>query len=472
MKTGKCNEIGVFGLGVMGSSLALNIESRGIPISVYNYEFELTRNFIEGPGKGKKVFAAKTIYEFVSSLERPRKILMMVTAGKVVDIVIDRLKPHLQPGDILIDGGNSHFSDTDRRQEMLEDLGIQYVGMGVSGGEEGALKGPCLMPGGEEGAYQFLEPVLRKIAAKAPDGSPCVAYIGPKSAGHFVKMVHNGIEYGDMQLICEAYDLLRFGLGLSTKEVSEVFKEWNRGELNSYLVEISSKIVNFPDDLGSGALLDKIKGKAGMKGTGTWTGTAALDLGEPIPTIISALHARALSALESERTAATGIYEGGVERIEGDRKALIKQIEDALFASKLCSYAQGFVLLSAASKEYKYGLKMSEIASIWRGGCIIRAKFLEKISEAFQDDPKLDNLLIDRHFSEKLKPRVPNWRNIVSRGVSAGFTLPAMTASLSYFEALRRERLPANLIQAQRDFFGAHTYQRMDREGTFHTKWK
>ncbi len=463
---------GVFGLGVMGASLAKNIERNGFPTVVFNYTYDLTEEFMAGVKPDQKFTQARTVFEFVKALDRPRRILIMVTAGKAMDAVIETLKPFLEPGDILIDGGNTHYSDTDRRITELEGTGIQYIGMGVSGGEQGALWGPSMMPGGDEGTYHYIRPMLEAIAAKADDGAPCVAYIGKGSAGHFVKMVHNGIEYGDMQLIAESYDILRFGLGLSPDDIAEAFAKWNQGELSSYLIEITSKIVNFPDDKKEGVLIDSILDKAGMKGTGTWTSLAALTFGEPIPTIISALHGRALSSLTDERELAQKVYHTDVNKIAGDPMEWVDKIGAAMYASKICSYAQGFALLRIASVESGYNLNLSEIASIWRGGCIIRAAFLDRIRNAFMKEPDLLNLLIDETFVSEIKDRVDSWRGVVSAAVSAGISLPAMTASLAYFEAIRRELLPANLIQAQRDFFGAHTYRRLDMEGSFHTKWE
>ncbi len=467
------NTFGVFGLGVMGKSLALNMERQGIPVVAYNYTYDLTDKLIKNEGKNKNIQGARTVYEFISALERPRQIVMMVTAGAAVDSVIKTLLPHLQPGDVLIDGGNSHFKDTDRRLQELQGTGIEYIGMGISGGEQGALWGPSMMPGGDEGTYHYLEPVLTKIAARVNDQEPCVCYIGKKSAGHFVKMVHNGIEYGDMQLIAEAYDLLRFGLGLTPDEVADTFNEWNQSELKSFLIEITAQIANFPDDRNrTDILLDKIQDQAGMKGTGTWTGQAALDLAEPIPTIIAALHARALSSLTEERTCAQQAYNNDILAIPGDKKEWINKIRAAVYTSKICSYAQGFALLSRASLEYGYGLKLDDIASIWRGGCIIRAAFLDKIKSAFAQNPQLPNLLVDQNFVQEITPRVSDWRDVCAAGSKAGIPLPAITASLSYFEAMRRKMLPANLIQAQRDFFGAHTYKRLDINGSFHTNWE
>jgi 6-phosphogluconate dehydrogenase len=467
------NKIGVFGLGVMGSSLALNIARNGFPVVVYNYTYDLTDQFLNRAEKNYNIFGARTVYEFTSALERPRQIILMVTAGEAVDSVIATLKPHLEAGDILIDGGNSYYEDTARRFSELETLGVQFIGMGVSGGEQGALWGPSLMPGGDEGTYHYIEPWLKKIAAKVNKNEPCVTYIGKNSSGHFVKMVHNGIEYGDMQLIAEAYDLLRFGLDLSPDEIADTFQKWNKSELSSYLIEITSQIVNFPDNLtGSGILLDKILDKAGMKGTGTWTGQAALNIGEPIPTIIAALHARALSSLTEERLPSQKFYGSNVFNLKGDRDDLIEKIKNGMYASKICSYAQGFTLLKQASTQYNYDLNLSEIASIWRGGCIIRATFLDKIQTAFGKNKNLSNLLLDKTFVDEIKPRIKDWRKIIAAGTQAGIPLPAMSASLAYFEALRRKKLPANLIQAQRDYFGAHTYKRNDREGVFHTEWE
>ena len=466
------HDFGVYGLGVMGASLARNIERNGFPTVVYNYTHDLTGQFMAGVGQDHQFTAARTVYEFIHALERPRQILVMVTAGRAVDEVIKTLRPYLEPGDILIDGGNSHYSDTDRRIRELEGTGIQYMGMGISGGEQGALWGPSLMPGGNEGTYHYIRSVLESIAAKADDGSPCVTYVGAGSAGHFVKMVHNGIEYGDMQLIAEAYDILRFGLGLSPDEIAEAFHNWNRGRLNSYLIEITGRIVNFPDDRKKGVLLDSIRDEAGMKGTGTWTGHAALTYGEPIPTVIAALHGRALSSLTEERQLARTVYPTGVNRIPGDPGRWIDKIGAALYTSKICSYAQGFALLRIASDEEKYGLNLANIAAIWRAGCIIRAGFLDLIRNAFAEQPDLKNLLLHGTFSQDVTARLDDWREVVGAAVKAGISLPAMSASLAYFEAIRRDLLPANLIQAQRDYFGAHTYRRRDAEGVFHTDWE
>ena len=462
---------GVIGLAVMGENIARNIERNGFPIAVYNRTWEKTEHFLNGPAKGAKALGARTLKEFVGALEKPRRVLLMVQAGKAVDAVLEELKTLLEPGDIVIDGGNSHFPDTDRRGAALAPTGIRFFGMGVSGGEEGALWGPSLMPGGDEAAYRALEPVLTKIAAKS-DSGPCVTYVGAKSAGHFVKMTHNGIEYGDMQLIAESYDLLKNIGGLSNAELAAAFGEWNRGDLQSFLIEITAKIVNFPDDQGTGkTLIDLILDKAGQKGTGKWTTAAALDLGISIPTITAAVDARILSSMKAVRVQAAKVYPAPKPPANVDRKALVGQVRSALYASKICSYAQGFDLMRAAGKEYGYGLKFGEIARIWKGGCIIRAVFLDRIRQAFEKNPELPNLLLDDGFRKEIEARVDDWRRVVTLAAQAGMTPPAMAASLAYFDSFRRERLPANLIQGQRDFFGAHTYERTDKPGAFHTHW-
>ncbi|MGH7819918.1 MAG: NADP-dependent phosphogluconate dehydrogenase, partial [Candidatus Binatia bacterium] len=418
---------GVLGLGVMGRNLALNVERNGFPVAVYNRESEWTDEFLAGPARGKNVVGAKGIPEFVAALDRPRRILVMIKAGPPVDSVVQQLRPHVESGDIVIDGGNSHYADTDRRVAALEPHGIRFFGMGVSGGEEGALWGPSLMPGGDRATYRHLEPILTKIAAKADTG-PCVTYIGTKSSGHFVKMVHNGIEYGDMQLIAEAYDLLRHGLGLSTSEIAEVFGEWNEGELKSFLIEITAKIVDFPDDRGGRtALIDRILDKAGQKGTGKWTTQAALDLGVSIPTMTAAVDARIVSSMKDVRTRTARAYRGPVRPTRSGRKALIARIRAALYASKICSYAQGFDLLRVASKEFEYGLDLGEIARIWKAGCIIRAVFLDKIRQAFERDRDLPNLLLDEGFRRDVRRRIDAWRETVSLAVRIGLPTPAMS---------------------------------------------
>jgi 6-phosphogluconate dehydrogenase len=464
-------DFAVVGLGVMGENLALNVERNGFSVAVYNRNGEKTDEFLEGRAAGKKFVGAKTLAELAKNVSRPRRILLMVKAGGPVDAVVAEIKPFLEPGDVVIDGGNSHYPDTDRRIAALEPTGIRFFGMGVSGGEEGALWGPSLMPGGDRKLYDHLEPILTKIAAKA-DSGPCVTYCGARSAGHFVKMVHNGIEYGDMQLIAEAYDLLRHGVGLGAAELADTFAEWNAGDLQSFLIEITAKIVAKKDDQGSRkVLLDQILDKAGQKGTGKWTGEAALDFGVPIPTIAAAVDARILSSAKHVRVEASKLYKAKVKPVRSGKKKLVKAIREALYASKICSYAQGFELLRRASSELQYGIDLSETARIWKGGCIIRAVFLDKIREAFDKKPDLANLLLDDGFRKEIKKRVEGWEKAVGTSIQLGITAPAMAASLAYFHTFRRARGPAYLIQAQRDFFGAHTYERVDREGSFHTDW-
>ncbi len=465
---------GIIGLEVMGRNLALNVERNGFPIAVYNRTTAKTDEFINHLAKGKNAKGGKTIQEFVALLERPRRILLMVKAGAPVDAVINELKPFLQDGDIVIDGGNSLFHDTERRVAALAGTGIKFFGMGVSGGEEGALWGPSIMPGGDMEAYRHLEPILQKIAAKTPDDGPCVTYCGSKGAGHFVKMVHNGIEYGDMQLIAEAYDLLKNVAGLSNRQLKDVFTEWNGGELKSFLIEITAKVIDVADPDGSGnSLVDVILDKAGQKGTGKWTTQSALDLGVPVPTITAAVDARGISSLKSERVAAGKVLQG--PRPSGspppDLKGFINDVRAALYCSKICSYAQGMVMLSAANREYQYGIKLDEVARIWKAGCIIRAIFLDEIKRAFREEPNLPNLLMAARFREALSTRQDGWRRTLSTALNTGIAAPAFGASLAYYDSYRRPRLPANLIQAQRDFFGAHTYERTDKPGTFHSEW-
>jgi len=463
--------IGLIGLAVMGENLALNIERNGFPIAVYNRTPEKTEAFMAQRAHGKQVKATYSIEDFVASLERPRKILIMVKAGAPVDAVIDQLKPLLEPGDIIIDGGNSFHEDTARRIRELTAKDLNFVGMGVSGGEEGALNGPSLMPGGTKAAYENLEPILTKIAAQVDDG-PCVTYIGPGGAGHFVKMVHNGIEYGDMQLIAEAYDLLKNALGLDHTQLHEVFTEWNNTEeLNSYLIEITADIFNHIDPDTGLPLVDVILDAAGQKGTGRWTVAAAFDLAVPIPTMIAAVNARIVSFYKQERVAASKILTGPTGKYEGDRTAFVNKIRDALYCSKICSYAQGMALLSAASKAYHYDLDLSECARIWKGGCIIRAAFLDKIKDAFNQDSQLPNLLIAPDFKQSILDRQTAWREVIAEAAKLGIPIPAFSTSLGYFDSYRREHLPQNLTQAQRDYFGAHTYERVDKPGLFHTEW-
>lgn len=461
---------GLIGLAVMGENLALNIERNGFPIAVYNRSREKTDTFLATRAQGKNVKPTYSLQELVDSLERPRKILIMVKAGAPVDAVINELKPLLEPGDILIDGGNSLYTDTDRRTAELEAAGLQFIGMGVSGGEEGALNGPSLMPGGQKTAYEAIAPIVTKIAAQVDDG-PCVTYIGPGSAGHYVKMVHNGIEYGDMQLIAEAYDLLKTGLGMGASELHDTFAAWNQTELSSFLIEITADIFTKMDEDGT-PLVEKILDKAGQKGTGKWTVESAFDLGVPIPTMIAAVTARVISSYKEDRVAASKVltsYTTG--KYTGDRQEFINAIRDALYCSKICSYAQGMALLATASREMHYNFNLSEIARIWKGGCIIRAGFLNLIKEAFQRNPNLPNLLLDEHFKDSILSKEKAWRQVVMTAAQIGIPVPAFSASLDYFDSYRRDRLPQNLTQAQRDYFGAHTYERIDREGVFHTEW-
>ena len=464
---------GVIGLEVMGRNIALNIERNGFPIAVYNRTYSKTEDFLNRLAKGKNAKGAQKIEDFVKLLERPRRILVMVKAGAPVDAVIAELRPLLQPGDIVIDGGNSLFTDTERRVKDLEGTGIKFFGMGVSGGEEGALWGPSLMPGGDQDSYRHLEPILTKIAAKTDDDGACVTYIGSKGAGHFVKMVHNGIEYGDMQLIAEAYDLLKHIGGLNNKQLKDVFLEWNQGELKSFLIEITTKVIDFPDpENPSRALVDVILDKAGQKGTGKWTTQTALDLGIPIPTITAAVDARGISAMKDERMRASKVLSGPAPQpLKGDVKAFVNDVRAALYCSKICSYAQGFAMIAAANKQFSYGMKLDEIARIWKAGCIIRAIFLDEIKKAFREQAALPNLLVTDRFKQAIAQRQDAWRRVVSVGAQNGVATPAFGASLAYYDGYRRERLPANLIQAQRDFFGAHTYERVDKPGTFHTEW-
>ncbi len=464
-------KIGLIGLGVMGENLALNIEEKGFPIAVYNRSTEKVDEFINA-NVGKKVKGCRAPKELIEGLEKPRRILMMVKAGKPVDSTIESIAPYLDEGDILIDGGNEFFTETVRRGAALEARKVHYVGMGVSGGEEGARKGPSLMPGGPRAAYDALAPILTKIAAQVDDG-PCVDYMGPGGAGHYVKMVHNGIEYGDMQLIAECYDVLRNLGGLGVKELADTFAEWNQGDLQSFLIEITAKVLRKKDDLTGKPLVDMILDSTGMKGTGKWTVQQAAELASPLPTIASALEARMLSAQKAERVAASKILAGPrPEPVTGtDKKQLIADVRAALYASKICSYAQGMNLLSTAGRTYEWDLHLGRIARIWKGGCIIRAKFLDRIKQAYERDDKLTNLLVDGEFVKELGERQDGWRRILALAIQQGLPMPTMTASLAYYDGYRRERLPASLTQAQRDFFGAHTYQRIDREGTFHTEW-
>jgi 6-phosphogluconate dehydrogenase len=462
---------GLIGLAVMGENLALNVERNGFPISVYNRSRDKTDAFMQERAQGKNVVATYSLEELVQSLERPRKILIMVKAGAPVDAVMDQLKPLLDEGDMIIDGGNSLFTDTDRRVKDMESTGLRFIGMGVSGGEEGALNGPSLMPGGTEAAYHEIEPIVTKIAAQVDDG-PCVTYIGSSGAGHYVKMVHNGIEYGDMQLIAEAYDLLKNVLGLNSDQLHEIFAEWNTtDELNSFLIEITADIFNRVDPDTNTSLVELILDAAGQKGTGRWTVSSALELGVAIPTITAAVNARIMSSYKAERVAASKILTGPTTQFEGDTKAFVNMVRDALYCSKICSYAQGMALLSMASKEYSYNLNLSEMARIWKGGCIIRAGFLNKIKDAFLHDPNLPNLLLAPEFKQTILDRQTAWREVIATAAKVGIPVPAFSASLDYFDSYRRANLPQNLTQAQRDYFGAHTYLRTDKDGIFHSEW-
>ncbi len=470
MTANQC-DIGVIGLAVMGENLALNMESKGFSIAVFNRTTEVTEKFTSGRAKGKNIQPTRTMEEFVAALKKPRKAMIMVKAGAPVDSVISQLAPLLEAGDVIIDGGNSLFTDTQRRGKELEDKGIHFVGMGVSGGEEGALKGPSLMPGGSRESWEIIAPLFRKIAAQV-DGEPCCRYMGPDGAGHFVKMVHNGIEYGDIQLICEAYAILKAIAEMDAAQLAETFAEWNKGELDSYLIEITSQIFRKIDPETGKPLVDVILDKAGQKGTGIWTLQAAIRQSVVISTINAAVEARVISSRKEERVAASEILpQPKARKFRGNRARFVNAVRDALYASKIVSYAQGMELLRAASTEYKWNLNLSDIATIWRGGCIIRAKFLNRIVEAYQRDPALHNLLLDRYFTRIIRKAQRNWRVAVSTAIKHGVAVPAFSASLAYFDSYRQARLPANLLQAQRDFFGAHTYERIDKPGVFHTEW-
>ena len=467
-------QIGVVGMAVMGRNIALNIESRGYSVLLYNRTGSKPTEVLE-QNPGKNLVGTYTVEEFVNSLESPRKVLLMVQAGRGTDATIDALLPHLDKGDIVIDGGNTFFKDTIRRSERLAELGINFVGTGVSGGEEGALHGPSIMPGGPQSAYELVAPILRDISAKAPeDGEPCVTYIGENGAGHYVKMVHNGIEYGDMQLIAESYDLLHRVLGLSAAEISQIFGEWNKGELDSFLMEISTQILATVDPSTGKPMVDVIMDRAGNKGTGKWTSQSALDLGEPLSLITESVFARYISTFKEERVAASQVIPGvdfQANLSEADKKDIIEAVRQALYFSKIVSYAQGFAQMKAASQEYGWTLNYGEIAKIFRAGCIIRAKFLQKITDAYSKNPDLDNLMLDDYFLNILGSNQAAVRRVVTLAIQAGIPVPTFSSALAYYDSYRSPVLPANLIQAQRDLFGAHTYQRVDRPGTFHFHW-
>jgi len=466
-------DIGVVGLAVMGENLVLNMESKGFTVAVFNRTVTKVEKFITGRGKDKNVIGCNSIENFCDNLERPRKVMLMVKAGAPVDAFIEQVLPHLEEGDIIIDGGNSHFPDTIRRTKYLDEKGILFIGTGVSGGEEGALLGPSIMPGGNPAAWSSVKPIFQAISAKVEDGSPCCEWVGNDGAGHYVKMVHNGIEYGDMQMICEAYSLMKNLLKMPAEEMSKIFTEWNKEELDSYLIEITSEILAKKDDETGKPVVDIILDTAGQKGTGKWTSESALDLGMPTMTIAEAVFARCISALKDERVAASKILTGPEKELGIDKKEFIGNIRKALFASKICSYAQGYQLLKAAETEYGWDLNFGEIALMWRGGCIIRATFLGDIKKAFDNNPDLANLLLDPFFKNIINDCQLAWRKVVSKAVECGIPVPAFSSALAYYDSYRSAVLPANLLQAQRDYFGAHTYERIDkpRKEFFHTKW-
>ena len=467
----KLADIGLIGLAVMGENLILNMESHGYTVAVYNRTVAKVDKFIEGRGSGKNFIGAHSIEELVQSLKRPRKVMLLVKAGAAVESFIEQLIPHLEKGDIIIDGGNTHDPDTNRRTRYVEEKGLLYIGTGVSGGEEGALRGPSIMPGGSKEAWPHVKPIFQDIAAKVEDGSPCCDWVGENGAGHFVKMVHNGIEYGDMQMICETYQMMKDLLGMSNKEMHEVFKEWNEGELDSYLIEITRDILAYRED--GEETLDLILDTAGQKGTGKWTGIAALEFGIPLTLIGEAVFARTLSAQKEMRVRASKVLEGPTPAFKGDKKAFIEDLRLALYASKIVSYAQGYVLMRSAAAECQWDLNYGGIALMWRGGCIIRSVFLGNIKEAFDNNPDLENLMLDPFFKEKIDHAQASWRRVVAAATENGIPVPALSSALAYYDGYRTERLPANLLQAQRDYFGAHTYERVDkpRGEFFHTNW-
>jgi 6-phosphogluconate dehydrogenase len=465
-------DIGLIGLAVMGENLVMNMESKGFSVAVYNRTTEKVDKFVQGRAKGHNIVGCHSLDELKDALSKPRKVMLMVKAGQPVDDYIEKLLAVLEPGDVIIDGGNSHFPDTIRRTAYVESKGLLYIGTGVSGGEEGALKGPSMMPGGSKDAWPLVKPIFQSICAKVEDGTPCCDWVGENGAGHFVKMVHNGIEYGDMQLICEAYQLMKDVLGMSASEMSEVFADWNKGELDSYLVEITRDILAYKDGDGR-TIVDQILDTAGQKGTGKWTAVSALDEGVPLTLIGEAVFARCLSAMKEERVAAAEVFPHEQVGYSGDKTLLIEAIRKALYASKIVSYAQGYTLMRAAAKTYGWNLNYGGVALMWRGGCIIRSVFLGKIKEAYDKNETLSNLLLDPYFAETIKTCVPSWRKVVAAAVECGVPVPAMSAALAYFDGYTTERLPANLLQAQRDYFGAHTYERVDapRGKFFHTNW-
>jgi 6-phosphogluconate dehydrogenase len=465
-------DIGLIGLAVMGENLVMNMESKGFTVAVFNRTTEKVDKFVEGRAKGKNIIGTRTIQALMDNLEKPRKVMLMVKAGKPVDSFIDMCIPFMEKGDIIIDGGNSHYPDTIRRTEYVQSKGLLYIGTGVSGGEEGALIGPSIMPGGSPAAWEYVKPIFQAISAKVEGDIPCCDWVGANGAGHFVKMVHNGIEYGDMQIICEAYHIMKEYLGMNAHEMHEVFKTWNEGELDSYLIEITRDILAYKDEDGQ-AIVDSILDTAGQKGTGKWTSVASLDEGIPLTLISQAVFARCLSALKEERVEASKILSGPKVAFEGDKKAFIEELKNTVYAAKIVSYAQGYTLLQSAAKTYGWDLNYGEIAMMWRGGCIIRSAFLGKIKEAFDNSPNLSNLLLDPFFKEKVEKAQASVRQVVSSAVLSGIPIPAISSALAYFDGYRSEWLPANLLQAQRDYFGAHTYERVDKERGefFHTNW-
>jgi 6-phosphogluconate dehydrogenase len=466
-------DIGLIGLAVMGENLALNIESRGYRVAVFNRTTTVVDDFIAGRAKGKRFTGCQRVEDLVAALAKPRKIMLMIKAGPAVDAVIEQLLPLLSPGDVLIDGGNTHFADSERRTTYIESKGLLFIGTGVSGGEEGALKGPSMMPGGSPAAWPLVKPIFQAIAAKVGPNHdiPCCDWVGPRGAGHYVKMVHNGIEYGDMQLICEAYFMLKQALRLTNTELYDVFADWNRGELDSYLIEITRDIFSVKDPDGGGDLVDAILDKAGAKGTGKWMSQLALDLGVPSTLVTEAVYARSLSALKDARMRASKVLKGPTATYQGDKKSFIEAVRHALYASKISSYAQGFVQLQAAAAEHDWPLDYGSIALLWRGGCIIRARFLERIKEAFDADAKLENLLLAPYFTKAIEEAQQAWRHVVTTAFELGIAVPALSTALTYYDGYRTARLPANLLQAQRDYFGAHTYERVDKAGVFHSDW-
>ncbi len=465
-------DFGLIGLAVMGQNLVLNMNDHGFKVAVYNRTVSKVDEFINGNAKGTAVVGTHSIEEFVSVLEKPRRVMMLVKAGQPVDDFIELLIPHLEAGDIIIDGGNSNYDDSIRRTAYVESKGLLYIGTGVSGGEEGARFGPSIMPGGSPAAWPHVKEIFQAVAAKVDDGAPCCDWVGENGAGHYVKMTHNGIEYGDMQLICEAYDLMKHVLGMSNQEMHEVFTEWNAGKLDSYLIEITRDILGYQDENGE-YVIDKILDTAGQKGTGKWTSVSALEMGIPLTLISEAVLARFLSALKDARTVAAQVLNGPATELSGDKQAFIQDIHDALYASKIMSYTQGYMLMQAAAEEYDWNLNYGGIALMWRGGCIIRSAFLGKIKEAFDKDAELSNLLLDDYFKVEVDAAQAGWRRVIAKAVEAGIPVPAMSSALAFYDGYRRERLPANLLQAQRDYFGAHTYERVDqpRGEFFHTNW-